>query len=130
MTDKEQPTGGAQQSELGNIGSSILSAFNLGVSYNQQSGGLKSITEVVDELGTTIYTNLSQVYGTKFQDEFLRANTEYFLQIALLGYIVPSVCAYDEGFKNRMLELIETRAVKSQQQMSSQGGPGGGIITT
>ena len=129
MTDQGQPLGGGQQSELGNIGSSILSAFNLGVSYNQQTGGLKSVTEAVEELGTTIYTNLSQVYGTRFQDEFLRANTEYFLQIALLGYIVPSVCAYDEGFKNRMLELIEMRAVKTQQQMTSQSKPGGGIIT-
>ena len=118
MTDQGQPLGGGQQSELGNIGSSILSAFNLGVSYNQQTGGLKSVTEAVDELGTT-----------RFQDEFLRANTEYFLQIALLGYIVPSVCAYDEGFKNRMLELIEMRAVKTQQQMTSQSNPGGGLIT-
>ncbi len=47
----------------------------------------------------------------------------------MLGYIVPSVCAYDEGFKNRMLELIEMRAVKTQQQMTSQSNPGGGLIT-
>jgi hypothetical protein len=129
MTDQGQPPDGGQQGELGNIANSILMAFNLGVSYNQQTGGVKSVTEAVEELGTTIYTNLAQVYGNRFQDEFLRANTEYFLQIALLGYIIPSVCAYDEEFKNRLLDLVEMRAVKTQQQMSSQSNPGGSIIT-
>ncbi len=129
MTDQEQPPVGGQQNELGNIANSILMAFNLGVSYNQQTGGIKSVTEAVEDMGTTIYMNLSQVYGNRFQDDFLRANTEYFLQIALLGYIIPSVCAYDEEFKNRLLDLIEMRAVKTQQQMSSQGSPGGTIIT-
>jgi hypothetical protein len=129
MTDQEQPQGGAQQGEFGNIASSILMAFNLGVSYNQQTGGVKSTMEAVGDLGNTIYTNLSQGYGNRFQDDFLRANTEYFLQIALLGYIIPSVCAYDEEFKNRLLDLIEMRALKTQQQMSSQGNPGGSIIT-
>ena len=103
MTDQERPQGQEEQPELGNIANSILSAFNLGVSYNQQSGGIKSIAEVTDELGHTIYTNLSQAYGSRFQDDFLRANTEYFLQIALLGYIIPSVCAYEEDFKNKLL---------------------------
>lgn len=129
MTDQEQNNDHEQQAELGNIAASILSAFNLGVSYNQQSGGLKPITEVTEELGNTIYTNLSQVYGTRYQDDFLRANTEYFLQIAMLGYIIPSVCAYEEDFKNKLLSLIELRAVKTQQQASEHGGPGGSIIT-
>jgi len=129
MTDQGQPQGGGQEGEFGNIANSILTAFNLGVSYNQQTGGTKGVTEAVEELGTTIYSNLAQAYGNRFQDDFLRANTEYFLQIALLGYIIPSVCAYDEEFKNRLLELVETRAVKTQQQMSSPGNPGGSIIT-
>ncbi len=129
MTDKEHNNDQEQQAELGNIAASILSAFNLGVSYNQQSGGTKSITEVTEELGHTIYTNLSQVYGNRYEDDFLRANTEYFLQIAMLGYIIPSVCAYDEEFKNKLLSLIEQRALKTQQQSSQGGGPGGSIIT-
>lgn len=129
MTDQERPQGQEEQPELGNIANSILSAFNLGVSYNQQSGGVKSIAEVTDELGHTIYTNLSQAYGSRFQDDFLRANTEYFLQIALLGYIIPSVCAYEEDFKNKLLSLIEQRAIKTQEQASQEGGSGGGIIT-
>ena len=122
MTDQDQTPNEEQQAELGNIAGSILSAFNLGVSFNQQTGGTKTTVEVTEELGHTIYTNLSQAYGERFQDEFLRANTEYFLQIALLGYIIPSVCAYEEDFKNRLLSLIEQRAVKSQQQQTSGEG--------
>ena len=128
MTDQDQSPNDEQQAELGNIANSILSAFNLGVSYNQQTGGTKTTMEVTEELGHTIYTNLSQAYGERFQDDFLRANTEYFLQIALLGYIIPSVCAYEEDFKNKLLSLIEQRAVKSQQQAT--GGESGGSIIT
>ncbi|HML95057.1 MAG TPA: hypothetical protein PKC29_06475 [Thermodesulfobacteriota bacterium] len=131
MSDEGNPQGAGQMQELTQLQSSILMAFNLGVSYNQQSGGLKSITEVSGELGHNIYTNLSQVYGNKLEDDYLRANTEYFLQIALLGYIIPSVCAYEEDFKNKLLSLIERRALKTQEQMSGQGGPsGGGSIVT
>jgi len=130
MTDQDKTPNEEQQAELGNIAGSILSAFNLGVSFNQQTGGTKTTVEVTEELGHTIYTNLSQAYGERFQDEFLRANTEYFLQIALLGYIIPSVCAYEEDFKNRLLSLIEQRAVKSQEQQTSEGGSGGGSIIT
>ncbi len=131
MSDEGTPQGAGQNQELTQLQSSILMAFNLGVSYNQQSGGLKGITEVSSELGHNIYSNLSQVYGNKLEDDYLKANTEYFLQIALLGYIIPSVCAYEEDFKNRLLSLIERRALKTQEQMSRQGGPGGGgsIVT-
>ena len=133
MSDQDLPQGPDQGlPELGNIANSILMAFNLGVSYNQQSGGRNSLPEVVGELGNTIYTNLTQVYGTQFQEEFLQANTEYFLQIAVLGYIVPSVCAYEEEFKDKLLSLIELRATKRAEQMSEGGGPvgGGGTIIT
>ncbi len=130
MTDQDQTPNQEQHAEFGNIANSILSAFNLGVSYNQQTGGTKTTVEATEELGHTIYTNLSQSYGERFQDDFLRANTEYFLQIALLGYIIPSICAYDEEFKNKLLWLIEQRAIKSQHQHSSGGGHSGGSIIT
>jgi hypothetical protein len=131
MTDQDQPQGPDQgQPELGNIANSILMAFNLGVTFNQQTGGTKSLPEVVGELGNTIYTNLTQAYGTEFQEEFLQANTEYFLQIAMLGYIVPGVCAYEEEFKDKLLSLIEVRASKQAEQMNQQGGPGGSSIIT
>ena len=129
MADQEQPQGQVPP-ELGDIGNSILSAFNLGVSYNQQTGNTKPIDEATAELGITIYNNLSEVYGSQFEDDFLRANTEYFLQIAMMGYIIPSICACDEDFKNRLLALISERAQKTQQTGTQGGGQpdGGGNI--
>jgi hypothetical protein len=126
MPDQEQPQG-QEPGQMGNLANSILMAFNLGVQFNQQTQGTKSITEVTGELGHTIYTNMTQVYGEQIQEDLLRTNTEYFLQIALMGYIVPSVCEYDEEFKNRLLQLIEMRAQKTQGQQPDGGSR---IITT
>lgn len=126
MPDQEQPQG-QEPGQMGNLANSILMAFNLGVQFNQQTQGTKSVTEVTGELGHTIYTNMTQVYGEQIQEDLLRTNTEYFLQIALMGYIVPSVCAYDEEFKNRLLQLIEMRAQKTQDQQPAGGSR---IITT
>jgi len=126
MPDQEQPQG-QDPGQMGNLANSILMAFNLGVQFNQQTQGTKSVTEVTGELGHTIYTNMTQVYGENIQEDLLRTNTEYFLQIALMGYIVPSVCAYDEEFKNRLLQLIEMRAQKTKDQQPDGGSR---IITT
>ncbi len=126
MPDQEQPQD-QEPGQMGNLANSILMAFNLGVQFNQQTQGTKSVTEVTGELGHTIYTNMTQVYGEQIQEDLLRTNTEYFLQIALMGYIVPSVCAYDEEFKNRLLQLIEMRAQKTQGQQPDGGSR---IITT
>jgi len=107
---------------------SVLMAFNLGVSANQQTGGNKSVAEVANELGETIFSNISQIYGNQFPEEYLRANTEFFLRVALLGYIIPSVCAYDEGLKNRLFALIEAKINQSPQKQDNP--QGGTIITT
>ena len=125
MSDKGQQQG-QDTVQMDSLANSILMAFNMGVQFNQQTQGTKSITEVVGEMGHSIYSNLTQVYGEKMQDDLLRANTEYFLQISMMGYIVPSICAYDEEFKNRLLQLIEMRARKTEGQQASQSG----IITT
>jgi len=121
MSEREQSQGAGMDT----LANSILMAFNMGVQFNQQTQGTKSVTEVTGELGHAIYSNLTQVYGENMQDDLLRANTEYFLQIAMMGYIVPSICAYDEEFKNRLLQLIEMRAKKTEGQQ-----PGGSSIIT
>lgn len=108
--------------------SSVLMAFNMGVAANQQSGGTKSVVEAVGELGEAIYANISRVYGTQYPDEFIRANVEFFLQIALLGYIIPGVCAYDEELKNRLFALIEAKLSRAQQPRPAGQTGGGGII--
>jgi hypothetical protein len=124
MTDQEQKKGQGQPTgQPSGIGNSIAMAFNLGVSANQQTQGQdKSVIEIAGELGEVIYSNLSRMYGGQQPEEFIRANTEYFLQIALLGYIVPGICAFDAGFKDRLLNLIEVKANQAQSMQGSQQG--------
>ena len=124
----QNPEAGAEAG-MGNVENSILMAFNLGVNFNQQIQGQKSLPEVVGELGNTIYTNLTNAYGNQLDEGFIQANTEYFLQVAMLGYIVPGVCAYDEGFKDTMLSLIAIRAKQQAEQMKEQAPGGSSIIT-
>src|SRR5579884_1035192 len=97
-----------QQQQSGAMMNSVLMAFNMGVAANQQSGGTKSVVEVVGELGEAIYANLSRVYGTQYPDEFIRAN--------------------DEGLKNRLFALIEAKLSRTQQAQPSGGTGGGSII--
>ncbi|HXG31498.1 MAG TPA: hypothetical protein VNK81_07615 [Thermodesulfobacteriota bacterium] len=89
---------------------SIAMAFNLGVWMKQQKGETGSVSEVVKELRDMIYWNMSKHYGDAYPSDMLNANVEYFLEIALLGYILPGVCLPDEGLKNRLLTLIEAKA--------------------
>jgi hypothetical protein len=102
MEEQGQPQGPPQPGDL--LGT-VTSAFNLGVAARHK-GGNKSVGEVVGELGDAIYNNLLRTHGGQFQEEYILANTEYLLQIALLGFIIPSICAYDEEFKNRLFSLI------------------------
>ena len=127
MADPQNPQQGPGQGQPGGIMDSIVMAFNLGVSAHQQTRGGASVVEIVNELGEAIYSNLSRMYGGQYQDDFLRANTEYFLQIALLGYIIPGICAFDENFKDRLLALIEAKVRQSQQKQGS-GTQGGNIV--
>ncbi len=108
-----------------------MMAFNLGVSANQQAKGTKSIAQVLAEMGEHIFTSISKAYGDKVDQQQIIANTEYLLQIALLGYIVPSICDYEENFKERLLALIESRAKKQSPENGKGGGgkSGGKIIT-
>jgi len=110
---------------------SINMAFNLGVSAHQASGQSKSVVEIAAELGDQIYQNFAQAYGGEINESFLKANTEYFLQIALMGYIIPGVCAFDNDFKERLFDLVYTRARQNQERQSGGGAPEGGsrIIT-
>ena len=106
MEEQGQPQGPPQgQPQPGDLLGTVTSAFNLGVAARHK-GGEKSVGEVVGELGDAIYNNLLRTHGGQFQEEYILANTEYLLQIALLGFIIPSICAYDEEFKNRLFSLI------------------------
>lgn len=119
------------QSAEDNFMNSINMAFNLGVSANQATGQSKSVVEIAEDLGKQIYQNFVQAYGGEINESFLKANTEYFLQISLMGYIIPSVCAFDNDFKERLFELIYRRAKQNQGKAGGDAEPAGGsrIIT-
>jgi len=89
---------------------SIAMAFNLGVWMKQQKGETGNVSEVAKELRDMIYWNMSKRYGDSYPNDLLNASVEYFLEIALLGYILPGVCLPDEELKNRLLALVEARA--------------------
>ncbi len=95
-SEKTEKAGEENRSPETDLAASITMAFNLGVSTNSQAKGTKSIAQALAEMGEHIFTSLSKSYGDKFQQEYIIANTEYLLQIALLGYIVPSICDYEE----------------------------------
>jgi hypothetical protein len=123
QTEEEQQTPGMMDS--------VLMAFNMGVKKMQEEGAIKSVLEAGDELFQEIYKNLQNAYGTAIDENFLKANAEYFLNIALMGYIFPSICAYDDEFKNKMFDLIEKKLEQTQKsrQAGGKGGkPGSNII--
>jgi len=97
-----------EKQEVGTVTESIVMAFNLGV-WMRQTEVEKSIFEMVKKMEEIIYWNIFQTYGGKYPDELIRANVGYLLQIALLGYILPKVCAPDEELKNRLISSIEAK---------------------
>ena len=109
---------------------SVTMAFNMGVAANQSTGHTRSVAEIAPELGQQIYQNLEQAYGGQYREEFLMANTEYFLQIALLGFIIPTVCAFEPDFKDRLFALIQAKAQQDQEKAGSkiETPPSGGNI--
>lgn len=130
--ENSKPQDGTESEEqvADNFMNSINMAFNLGVAAHQESGQSKSVVEIATELGNQIYQNFAEAYGGEINEAFLKANTEYFLQVALMGYIIPGVCAFDNDFKQRLFDLVYARA-RQNQQRQSEGGPQGGsrIIT-
>jgi len=90
---------------------SIVMAFNLGVWMKQQKGHEATVSEATEELQSMIYWNLNNQYGDTIPTDLLKANVEYFLNIVLLGYILPEVCLPDEELKSRLLNLIEGKAI-------------------
>ena len=117
--DKKNEEQSSQPPPEADLLTSVTMAFNMGVSANQSARNLKSVAEIAPELGQQIYDNLSQAYGGSYDQNHLMANTEFFLQIALLGFIIPNVCAFEEDFKNRLFALIEAKA----KQDAGEGGP-------
>ena len=127
---KPQEEINSEEAGADNFMNSINMAFNLGVAAHQSSGQSKSVVEIANELGNQIYQNFAQSYGGEINESFLKANTEYFLQVALMGYIIPGVCAFDNDFKQRLFDLVYARARQNQQRQAGGEPEGGSRIIT
>lgn len=92
------------------ISASIKAAFNLGV-WIRKNAPADSVFEAGMCLRETIFYNIDKPEGGAETREVVNANVDYLLEIALLGYLVSGVCAYDEAVKDKIPELIESRLV-------------------
>jgi hypothetical protein len=99
---------------------SIMMAFNLGVWMRQQKGHGVGVLEAGKELRDMIYWNISQGNGKEYPDDLVSANVEYFLEIALLGYILPEVSLPDEELKNKLISLIDAKSKGNISQSAEQ----------
>lgn len=89
---------------------SIKLAFNLGIWMRQNQQG-QDVFEVGRCLRDIIYFNIDRPEEGAYPEEAVDANVDYLLEVALLGYIMSGVCAYDPEVKNRIPSLIEKRLV-------------------
>ena len=92
------------------ISASIKAAFNLGV-WIRKNAPADSVLEAGMCLRETIFYNIDKAGESEQAHRVVNANVDYLLEIALLGYLMSGVCAYDEAVKNRIPELIENRLV-------------------
>ena len=99
------------------IKESIAMAFNLGVWMKQHKGDTANISESAKEIRDIIYRKVSEQYGDSCAEDLINANVEYFLEIALLGYILPGVCLPDEELKDRLFALIEAKTRGESPQL-------------
>jgi len=98
---------------------SIKMAFNLGVwmKHTQEAGSIQIISKKLEEI---IYWKMFEAYGDKCPQELIRDNVEYFVQIALLGYILPGVAIPDELIKGRLISLIHARVRRNWESQFEQ----------
>ena len=123
--EKKQPS---PEEAMQAIQSSIANAFNLGL-QQQPKEGADTIADIVSAIQEAIYGQLKQAYGDVPED-FIKANAEFFVQVAAMGYIVPRVCAFDEDFQKRLFKLIETRVLETQKAAQEKAGEEKGKIIT
>jgi len=75
--------------------------------------GEGDIFDIGRELRKIIHLNIYEAYGGIYPNDLLSNNVEYFLQIALLGYILPGVCTYDEEMKNKLFTLMQAKIAQA-----------------
>jgi hypothetical protein len=93
---------------MGKAKDPIFTAFNLGVIARQEKQ-FATVKAASNYFYDVIYTDLSRQYKGFIDEGLILSYADYLTSIALLGYILPHICAYDEGFKNKLMDLILTK---------------------
>jgi hypothetical protein len=92
----------------------IFTVFNLGVIARRERQ-FATIQAASNYFYDVIYNDLSRQYKGFMDDVLILSYADYLTSIALLGYILPYVCAYDEDFKNKLMNLILTKVRKPRE---------------
>ena len=92
----------------------IITAFNLGA-ISRQEKQFASVKAASNYFYDVIYAELSRQYKEFIDDALILTYADYLTSIALLGYILPHICAYDEGFKNKLMDLILIKIRKPKE---------------
>ncbi len=98
----------------------IYTAFNLGVIARQEKQ-FATIKAASNYFYDVIYTDLSRQYKGFIDDVLILCYADYLTSIALLGYILPNICAYDDDFKNRLTDLILIKIRKLKEVDEFEG---------
>lgn len=100
------------------IGTSIKAAFNLGVWVRDQKneGDIFQTARIVRSI---IDHNIDRSDTVNVDTRVVDANIDYLLEVALLGYLMSGICAYDPAIKEKIPALIEKRLVKENYPENS-----------
>ena len=115
IRDSNQPKQPDPQEALNAIRASIANAFNLGL-QTQPKQPTDTIVEVIKEIQEVIYGQLKQAYGDEVPEEFIKANAEFFIQVAAAGFIIPRICSPDKDFQAKLFQLVEDRVLETQRK--------------
>lgn len=92
----------------------IFAVFNLRVIARQE----RQVTDVrgaSNYFYDVFYTHYYGQYEGLIDDVLITYYSDYLTSIALLGYILPYVCTYDDGFKIKLINLILTKVKKPRE---------------
>ena len=92
----------------------IFTAFNLGVIARQEKQ-FATVKAASNYFYDVIDTDLSRQYKGEIDDVLILSYADYLTSMALLGYILPHICAYDEDFKDKLLDLILIKIRKPRE---------------
>jgi hypothetical protein len=91
-----------------------FTVFNLGVIAREERQ-FATVQSASNYFYEVIYTDIYRQYESVMDDVLIISYADYLTSIALLGYVLPYVCDYDDNFKDKLVNLILTRVKKPKE---------------